>query len=211
MSAEEIHEELRNSGKLPVAMRMVSYLAARNELFTKKILELLSFEESAKLLNDWEEIDRIFDADNLKEEYENWKKASDWFKDYSISEVIRALESEGVEVVKDSDGNYDIRFFSHEGEDLSWTINKPKSAEDFARQVEEIAEDFDDEEHIKQWLEAKDNGVQGIPSIKALVHDAEWIQEKLNTLAEIAEKAAGMKRVSIKEILARAERKKKQE
>lgn len=223
MSAEEIHEELRNSGKLPVAMRMVNYLAAKNDILENWknafFVQLYMYnKEQAKsfadnILEELGKVNEIFDADNLVKEYEDWKKASDWFKDYSISEVTRALESEGVEVEKDSDGNYEISFSTDadDGNVVFYTEHSPKSAEDFASQIEDIADNFDDEEYIGEYLEAGDNGMLDIPSIKSLVHKAEEIQKKLNHLSEVANKAAGIKRVSIKEILAKADKKKKQE
>ncbi len=205
MSAEEIHKELRNTGKLPVAMRMVNYLYARVKVFD-------DVSRLGRYVEKLSEIDKEYEAENLLKEYEDWKKASDWFKDYSISEVIRALKGEGIEVEKDSDGNYGISFSTEadDGNVVFYTEHSPKSAEDFANQIEDIADNFDDEEYIQTYLEAGDNGMLDIPSIKSLVHKAEEIQKKLSRLSEVANEAAGIERVSIKEILDRAKKKKQE-
>ncbi len=201
-------------------MRMVNYLAAKNEILENWknafFVQLYIYNKEAaatfsdSFIKDLGELNELYDADKLMEEYEEWKSESDWFKNYSMAAVVTALKDEGAEVVKDKDDeDYTLRFYSKEGEDLCWIINKPKSAEDFAKKVEDIAENFDDEEHVRELLEAKNNGMQDIPSPKALVHDAEWIQEHLSHLSEVANKAAaGIERVSIKEILDRAKKEK---
>lgn len=74
-------------------------------------------------------------------------------------------------------------------ENLGWNIN-------------EYADDFDPDEHIEMWIEARKNGVAGVPTTRELVHDAEAIQKMLKELAEalmkgkqntIREAVAGLK------------------
>lgn len=38
---------------------------------------------------------------------------------------------------------------------------------------------FDVDEYVEMWLEAKRNGVGGVPGVKALVENAEYIEEAL--------------------------------
>lgn len=55
--------------------------------------------------------------------------------------------------------------------------------ENFPDSVVECAEDFDVDEHVEMWIEAKKNGVRGVPSVSELVHDVEEIEEMLEDLA----------------------------
>ena len=69
------------------------------------------------------------------------------------------------------------------------------------------ADDFDVDDHIAMWIEAKKNGTAGVPSTRELVHDAEDIQEMLN---ELAEALTADSKSTIAEIIA-ATRKEEQE
>jgi hypothetical protein len=50
--------------------------------------------------------------------------------------------------------------------------------------VDEYAESFDQDEHIEMWIEARHNGVRGVPSTRELVKDAEEIESMLKELSE---------------------------
>lgn len=63
------------------------------------------------------------------------------------------------------------------GEDFSFTID---ANDDLQRQVEEYANDFDVDEHVKMWIDGP--GTPG--SIRVLLEDAEWIDEDLHRLAK---------------------------
>ena len=101
------------------------------------------------------------------------------------------------------DGTVEVCQASPAGEDFIITVN----AEDFAREVERYADDFDVDDHIAMWIEAKKNGTAGVPSTRELVHDAEDIQEMLN---ELAEALTADSKSTIAEIIA-ATRKEEQE
>lgn len=92
-------------------------------------------------------------------------------------EICESLEWE---VTECDDGTVELEKYSPAGEDNIITVD----AEDFAREVERYADDFDIDDHIAMWIEAKRNGTAGVPSTRELVHDAEDIQEMLNELAE---------------------------
>lgn len=63
------------------------------------------------------------------------------------------------------------------GEEFYFAIRKD---EDLQRQVEEYANDFDVDEHVKMWIDGP-----GAPSsIRELLEDAEWIDEDLQRLAK---------------------------
>ena len=101
------------------------------------------------------------------------------------------------------DGTVELEQYTPAGEDFLFTVD----IKDFPQEVERYAEDFDIDDHITMWLKAKDNGVAGVPSARELVHDAEAIQEMLNTLAEAL---TADSKSTIGEIIA-ATRKEKQE
>lgn len=85
--------------------------------------------------------------------------------------------------------------YSPEGEDFSFTVfyEDPVS---LVNAVREAAEDFDIDDHIEMWIEARNNGVHGIPSTRALVEDAAAIKEMMEQLASFfindAEKFLGL-------------------
>lgn len=71
----------------------------------------------------------------------------------------------------------ELNKYTPAGEDFSFTID---ANDDLQRQVEEYADDFDVDEHVKMWI-----GGPGAPSsIRCLLEDAEWIDEDLHDLAK---------------------------
>lgn len=68
------------------------------------------------------------------------------------------------------------------GEDFSFCVSG-NTLEEIVAAIRECADDFDMEDHVKMWLDAKDSGMSGVPSVVALVEDAQAIQKMLNTLA----------------------------
>lgn len=69
------------------------------------------------------------------------------------------------------------------GEDFSFTVSGD-SPENMIEEIKSYSANFDTEEHIAGWIEAKRNGVSGVPSIKELVEDADAIENMLRELAE---------------------------
>lgn len=94
---------------------------------------------------------------------------------------IDVLEKMDWRVVAYSDdgSEVEIESFSPAGEDIVFSV----STKDFPRAVKEYACDFDPDEHVEMWVEAKINGRQGIPSIRELVFDADNIENMLSSLA----------------------------
>lgn len=72
------------------------------------------------------------------------------------------------------------------GEDFSMIIDF--DAEDQCRsfwdRLESYYEDFDIDEHIEMWVEAKRNGTSGVPSIRRLAIDAEDIDDMILKLTQ---------------------------
>lgn len=78
------------------------------------------------------------------------------------------------------DGRVEIRKYSPAGEEFIICVD----VENFPKAVFEYAETFDVDEHIAMWIEAKRHGTQGVPSVRALVHDAEEIGKMLRELSD---------------------------
>lgn len=99
-----------------------------------------------------------------------------------IEKLFEECENLGWSVSEDQDaGTVELESYSPAGENLVVTVEK----ENFAEKVSEYAEDFDIDEHIEMWVEARNNGVAGVPkSTRELVEDAEDIKEMLLQLAD---------------------------
>lgn len=93
--------------------------------------------------------------------------------------LIAACESLGWTVREYDDGSAELSQYSPAGEDFSLCVE----TENFAEEIRSYYEDFDPEEHAEMWIEAKRNGVGGIPSIRRLIEDADAIDSMLEDLA----------------------------
>lgn len=81
--------------------------------------------------------------------------------------------------------NYaELSFYSNAGENFCIEVFYDE-LDNFPKEVMRAASDFDPEEHVAMWLDAKRNGIAGVPSIHDLVHDADDIQENLDDLATV--------------------------
>lgn len=72
----------------------------------------------------------------------------------------------------------EIMRYTPAGEDFSFSVNKN---EDFVTQVEDYYENFDVDEHALMWAQS---GTSGVPRLRELLEDAEWIDDKLRELAD---------------------------
>lgn len=72
------------------------------------------------------------------------------------------------------------------GEDFSMIIDfdARDQCDSFRDSLESYYEDFDIDEHIEMWIEAKRNGISGVPSIRKLVDDAEEIDSMILKLSQ---------------------------
>ncbi len=93
--------------------------------------------------------------------------------------LIDKCEALGWSVRCDDDGGADVAQYTPAGEDFSFYVE----TEDFVDNVKQYSADFDPDEHIAMWIEAKGFGTSGVPSARELVHDAEAIDEMLQNLA----------------------------
>lgn len=73
------------------------------------------------------------------------------------------------------------------GEDFSFSIQHHNGdMREVYKEVSEYYQGFDVEDHVKMWLEAKSNGVSGVPGVVELVEDAKEIDEMLKQATDIA-------------------------
>lgn len=86
---------------------------------------------------------------------------------------------------KEDSGYYvEIGVYSPEDEDVLVSFYYDGTEEDFVKQFNEYAENFDVDEHVEMYVQIR--GQNGVPeSISALVEDAKWIK---NTLTEVGNK-----------------------
>lgn len=96
-------------------------------------------------------------------------------------QLIDACEALGWMVHEDDDGSVELEQYSPAGEDFLFYVCPSDST--FVNEIVAYAADFDPDEHIVMWIEAKHNGGIGIPNARELVHDAEAIDEMLQELA----------------------------
>ena len=78
------------------------------------------------------------------------------------------------------DGTVELEKYSPAGEDFSFTVSSASPVDG----IKEYAAEFDIDEHIEMWIEARHNGVRGVPSTRELVKDAEEIESMLKELSE---------------------------
>ena len=83
-------------------------------------------------------------------------------------------------------GTIMLRQYSPAGEDFGFTISDKYPIEDIVTAYY----CFDVEEHVTSWLDAKRNGVSGVPDVVTLVDDANEIS---NMLEELKDKCCDLK------------------
>ena len=71
------------------------------------------------------------------------------------------------------------------GEDFSIVVNRHTPVQDASA----ACFDFDEEDHVFMWLQAKRNGINGVPDLHTLVEDADAIHEMLLELRNAMEAA----------------------
>ena len=86
--------------------------------------------------------------------------------------------------IYESDDYIELSFMPDAGEDFSFTINNIECIGDAAREIYDYWQDFDPDEHTAMWVEAKQNGVRGVPSIRQILEGSDEIDAKLKELSE---------------------------
>lgn len=104
----------------------------------------------------------------------------------SKAEELGWLSSSWIEESQNGRTYVEIGQYSPAGEDFSMIIDF--DAEDqcssFRDSLESYYEDFDIDGHVEMWVEARKNGISGVPSIRELVKDAEEIDAMILKLSQ---------------------------
>lgn len=88
--------------------------------------------------------------------------------------TVKKLEKLGFNVEKDNQG-YNLQQYTPAGEDWNLSFNNLQDIKDYA-------EYYDPEEDFNMWIEARQNGVAGVPEPGELWKDQLWKQNLLKKL-----------------------------
>lgn len=94
--------------------------------------------------------------------------------------IERICEEHGWSVSEEDGNMLYISQYTPTGEDFGFNVD----AGDVVNEIKRYADRFDVNEHVKMWITSG----CGTPNIRALLEDAEWINEKLQELVEALEK-----------------------
>lgn len=177
---EEITSKLQYS-----SFEVALLIAERSELTHQEITSELV--EKVQELSD--SYDSLFNEalnEDLDEIFRKSEKQA--IKITSVEELQKYIEGKGW-VISDCSFNEDIDWeiskHSPAGEDFCFNIQCSNAVEDAINAIAEYTNSFDEEEHIKMWLNAKDidNNRLNVPSITELVEDAKNIKQMLTELS----------------------------
>lgn len=178
---EEITSKLQYS-----SFEVALLIADRSELTHQEITSELV--EKVQELSD--SYDSLFNEalnEDLDEIFRKSEKQA--IKITSVEELQKYIEGKGW-VISDCSFNEDIDWeiskHSPAGEDFCFNIQCSNAVEDAINAIAEYTNSFDEEEHIKMWLNAKDidNNRLNVPSITELVEDEKNIKQMLTELSE---------------------------
>lgn len=101
----------------------------------------------------------------------------------SLAALMDKVDSLGWGYEIDSENKcIELEQWSPAGEDFVFYVYGD-TVDEIIQAIRDYADDFDIEEHVKMWLDAKEAKVSGVPDVCTLVEDAKAIQEMLNELA----------------------------
>lgn len=178
---EEITSKLQYS-----SFEVALLIAERSELTHQEITSELV--EKVQELSD--SYDNLFNEalnEDLDEIFRKSEKQA--IKITSVEELQKYIEGKGW-VISDCSFNEDIDWeiskHSPAGEDFCFNIQCSNAVEDAINAIAEYTNSFDEEEHIKMRINAKDidNNRLNVPSITELVEDAKNIKQMLTELSE---------------------------
>lgn len=172
----------------------LQYSSFEVALLIAEISELTHQEITSELVEKVQELSDSYDSlfnealnEDLDEIFRKSEKQA--IKITSVEELQKYIEGKGW-VISDCSFNEDIDWeiskHSPAGEDFCFNIQCSNAVEDAINAIAEYTNSFDEEEHIKMWLNAKDidNNRLNVPSITELVEDAKNIKQMLTELSE---------------------------
>ena len=106
-----------------------------------------------------------------KKKIEDVAEELGWSVDWQTQEYPKGKTEKLVEFSQESPA----------GEDFSFCVFYD-TLYDIAHEIYTWWQDFDIEEHVKMWLDAKSNGVGGVPDVVTLVEDAKEIEDMCKQL-----------------------------
>lgn len=89
--------------------------------------------------------------------------------------------------VREDESGVELEWFTPAGED--YLVNIDTEDQSITGAVFDAYMDFDVEDHVRMWLNAKADGVSGVPDIDEPVKDAHAIEGELRDLYNDLEKA----------------------
>lgn len=95
--------------------------------------------------------------------------------------ISRILNENNIRLEQCNDGSVDLEWFTWAGEDFLVSLNGDDIPDEF---YDYAFHEFDPEEHVSEWLDAKRSGVGGVPSLFTLVDDAEDIESFMHKVAD---------------------------
>ena len=105
------------------------------------------------------------------------------------NKFVDICEQLGWNVIK-YDKEIELAQYSPVGEDFSFIlVCDPNDAEEIISELKDYYESFEPEEHVVEWIDAKKNGVIGVPDLRTLLDDAEQIDAMIRELAVALEEA----------------------
>lgn len=114
----------------------------------------------------------------------------------AVQEVIGKISKAGTdflfEISEDKNEEIELLVDGDNPECEDWcfyiTIKTPESEEELAKSLSKefwnLYNNYDVEENVYMWLEAKRNGTSGVPGIIDLVHNEEYKEKALRNFAE---------------------------
>ena len=107
----------------------------------------------------------------------------------SLEELKAHIESmdwrvEDCAIGPHSEAGWELYQYSPAGEDFSFAICHNNDLSEAIEEIGSYAYNFDVDEHIEMWIEARNNNVGGVPDTRTLVEDAQAIQKMLEELAD---------------------------
>lgn len=178
---EEITSKLQYS-----SFEVALLIADRSELTHQEITSEL-VEKVQELSDSYDSLFNEVLNEDLDEIFRKSEKQA--IKITSVEELQKYIEGKGW-VISDCSFNEDIDWeiskHSPAGENFCFNIQCSNAVEDAINAIAEYTNSFDEEEHIKMWLNAKDidNNRLNVPSITELVEDAKNIKQMLTELSE---------------------------